>query len=143
MKKNILILFAGLALLFSGCGSHPVTLAPGGVYTDPVLAQTDQAILDTSAALTGFLSWNTENSAFLVKFPAVGALAEKVAANKDGWIRDAYKARDAYAVDAKAYRDAIALGQTNATPPNRAKIDAALAVLTSLATQVTALKATH
>jgi hypothetical protein len=141
MKKLILICalaFATpLALVQTGC-QHTVTLEAGGAYADPTIATIDHAILDASHALTAFLDWNAANAPYLAKWPEVGALATRVAAQKDGWIRDAYFARDAYASASAAYK----AGKASA-PPSNANLNAALAVLSNVTQQIIDYKTAH
>jgi hypothetical protein len=131
--------FAAVAvpLTHTGCGTHTVTLEQGGAYSDAYLATTDQAILTAAQTLDGFLAWNAANSVFLAKYPEVGVLAAKVAANKDQWIRDAYAARDIYAKAEVAYK----AGQ--GPVPNNATVAAALSVINDITTQINAYKAAH
>ncbi len=146
MKKLILIFalaFSAVALPVtqSGCKGGSVTLAPGGVYTDPVLAQADQTILDVSHALTGFLDWSHANSAYLAKYPEVLALATSVSTQKDDWIKSAYSARDAYAAAAAAYK--AGTGDGSVVDAKRAALIGALAVLTNISSQIVAYRAAH
>lgn len=148
-------LFAcGFCLMHLGCanGTGTVTLAPGGVYSDPVLAQEDQAILDASNAIQGFLSWYDANAALLSKTPALANLATSVRAQEKGWIKDAFAARDAYAAASKAYRTAVA--QSSASPGSAApdvapqtaalaKFQVALAIIDSVTAQIAAYRAAH
>lgn len=124
----------------AGCKSQ-VTLAAGGAYSDPVLAQTDQSILDASHALTGFVQWTSANSAFLAKYPEVLALATSVASQKDGWIKSAYSARDAYAKAAADYRAGI--GDSATVNAKQAALNGALAVLNNISSQIVAYRAAH
>lgn len=144
MKRILFILAVALAvpLAHTGCQST-VTLAPGGVYTDPVLAVTDQSILDASHALTGFLDWTALNHEFLSQYPEVGKLSTQIAQQKDGWIRDAYAARDAYASASHAYRSAAGGGDPTAMSTTKAKLDLALAVLTNLTDQIVQYRLAH
>ena len=143
MKTRFLfaIAFLAFAVPFTitqqGCYSQ-VTLEQGGAYTEVSLAVADQAILDASHALTGFVGWANANSAYLAKWPEVGVLSAKVAAQKDGWVRDAYMARDAYASALAAYKAGKA-----STAPSSANLNAAIAVLTNITTQITAYRAAH
>lgn len=142
--KPIRLLFVACALALAvpfsatvtGCASQ-TTLEAGGAYSDATLAKTDRAILDASHTLTAFLDWQTANSAYLAKWPEVGALAAKVAAQKDKWIFDAYAARDIYADAAKAYRDG------KAAAPNGNAVNAALSVLTNVTAQILAYQTSH
>jgi len=138
------LLAVGLPVAQTGC-SNPVTLEAGGAYSDATLATTDQAILDASHALTGFVGWADANATYLARWPEVGALSASVAAQKDAWIRDAYAARDAYAVAAKAYRLAAGTPAADQTEVERkrAALQGALAVLTNLTTQIAAYRAAH
>ncbi len=142
MKKLLLVLCLLLApapaLFTSGC-QNQTTLEAGGAYTNPVLAQTDRAILDASHALTAFLDWHYANTGYLARWPEVGALAAKVAAQKDGWIKEAYAARDAYAAASAAYK----AGLGNDVMPSSARLNAALAVLSNVTTQIIAYKNAH
>lgn len=138
MKK--LLLFACLALavpvLQTGC-QHKVVLESGGAYSDPVLATTDRAILDASHAMADFVSWHAANATFLAKWPEVGALAAKVSAGRDGWVRSAYAARDAYAQASTSYK----AGKQG--PPDGAPLRAVMAVLTNVLAQITSYRAAH
>lgn len=145
MKKLILIIalaFTAVALPLtqSGCQGG-VTLAPGGAYTDPILAQADQTILDTSHALTGFIDWTSANAAYLSKYPEVMALATSVSSQKDGWIKSAYSARDAYASAAAAYK--AGTGDSSTVSAKQAALNGALAVLNNIASQIVAYRAAH
>lgn len=146
MKKLILICalaFTAVALPLtqSGCAGGGVTLAAGGVYTDPVLAVADQSILDSSHALTGFVDWTSANSAFLAKYPEVLVLATSVSAQKDGWIKSAYAARDSYAAAAAAYR--AGTGDPATVSAKQAALQGALAVLVNISNQIVAARAAH
>lgn len=139
----VLLTLAGLTACFAPACKTSVAVAPGGAYSDVNLALTDKAILDANSALEGFLSWYNSNAAVLAKWPEVGKLAATVTAQKNGWIRDAYAARDAYALAAIAYRKALADGAANAVPPERAKMDGALSILKTAIDQFNAYKAAH
>ena len=146
MKKLLILL--GLAMLTlsvpvleTGC-QHQVTLEQGGAYTSATLATADASILAAASALDGFVTWENTNSAFLAKWPEIHALAVNVAVNENTWIRNAYAARDAYASAEVAYKSALAAGQTGVTP-DRAKIDAALALLKNISDQIVAYRAAH
>lgn len=144
MKKVLLVLALALCVItvpvYTGCTSH-TTLEQGGVYSDANLAVADQAILNGSHALSGFLNWHAANADYLAQWPEVGNLAAKVTALKDGWIRDAYAARDAYASASQAYKKSFASGQDVLTA--RDKLNAALAVLDNITTQINAYKTAH
>lgn len=140
MKKLLLIIGFVCAAAFQGCQSH-VTLEPSGAYSDASLAVTDQAILDASHAMSGFLTWYAANQTFLSKWPEVGIFAAKVGAQKDGWIRDAYAARDAYASASVAYKQAKL--DSAGLDTKRAQLNAALALLTNITQQITTYKAAH
>lgn len=149
MKRIILILalaFSAIAVpvIQTGC-ANKITLEPGGAYTDPYLAKTDQAILDSSRTLQAFVAWHAANSTFLAKYPAVGALAIEVAGKEKGWIRDAYAARDAYALAAKAYREAAGTPGADASEVElrRAKLNGALALINNITQQIVAYRAAH
>lgn len=144
MKQLLFLLSLCLAvpLTQSGC-TQTTTLEAGGSYTDPVLAKTDQAILDASHTMTAFIEWARTNAAFLAKWPEVARLSGNIEAQQSQWERDAYAARDAYADAVKAYKTAIAAGVVGALPPNRAKVDAAVAVLTSVISQAIAYQQAH
>lgn len=137
---NKIILFACLIIaapiLQTGC-QHEVALESGGIYSDPVLATTDRAILDASHAMADFVQWHAANATFLAKWPEVGALAAKVGAGRDGWVRTAYAARDAYAQASAAYK----AGKQG--PPDGSQLRAALAVLTNATTQITSYRSSH
>lgn len=145
--KKLIILFAlaftavALPLAQTGCKSGSVTVQAGGVYTDPVLAVTDQSILDASHALTGFIQWTGANSGALAKYPEVLALSSSIAQQKDGWIKSAYSARDAYAAAAAAYR--AGQGDSATVNAKQAALNGALAVLNNITTQIVAYKAAH
>jgi hypothetical protein len=143
-KITLQLLFVTVALgLLAACGT---TLAPGGAYSDVNLAQTDQAILDANGAMDGFVQWEAANHTFLLKYQEVGALAAIITAQKGGWVKEAYAARDAYASASQAYKAAIAAGKTaDPTGQNAAhdKLIAALAVLTDVTKQVVAYRAAH
>ncbi len=126
----------------TGCAGT-TTLEAGGAYSDPVLAQADRAILDASRAMTEFIAWQRANAAFLAKWPEIERAARNIESQRDGWEKDAYAARDAYASAAKDYRKAIADGVVGALPPSRAKIDGSIAVLTSVVTQIGAYRNAH
>lgn len=134
--------FAVAPVVQFGC-KQTMTLEAGGAYTDPVLAQTDQSILDASRAMREYIAWTKANSVFLAKWPQVAQLATRIEAQEKGWIKDAYIARDAYAAASVAYRKAIADGVAGAIPPSRVKVDAMIAVLTSVVTEVLAYRQAH
>ena len=138
-NKAIGITLLAAVLVLSGCGGGKITLAPGGVYSDPVLAVTDQAILDANTALTGFVSWANANATYLAKWPEIASLASKVTVNQNTWIKDAFTARDTYAQAAAAYKAAGSTG----SPPSQAGIQAALAVMTNVTAQIAAYQAAH
>lgn len=137
MKK--ILLFACLAIaapiVQTGC-QHEVVLEQGGAYSDPVLATTDRAILDASRAMVDFVGWHAANATYLAKWPEIGALAAKVGAGRDGWVRTAYAARDAYAQASAAYKAG------KAGLPDGANLRAAMAVLTNILAQINASKST-
>jgi len=133
MKYKILLACLCLQFLFTGCKTQ-VSVEPGGAYTEASLATADQAILDASKTLDGFLQWELANSAFLARYPEVGKLAVNVTLNRDKWIKDAYAARDAYASALISYR--LGKGQY----PTTAKIDAALSLLINITQQIVAYK---
>lgn len=150
MNKKFITLVAmaclavAVPLMQSGCSHPPVTLAPGGVYTDPILATTDQSILDADAALTGFVDWAGANAAYLAKYPEVTQAAANVAANKAGWIKNAYALRDAYAAASKAFKTAATgTGDPTAVSAAQAKLTGALAAIQSITAQVIAYQAAH
>lgn len=132
---------AGVAVLTTSC--KQTALEPGGAYTDPVLAKTDQSILDASRAMTAFVEWAKANSVYLARWPEVAQLAKNIETQEKQWVRTAYEARDAYASASKEYRKAVAAGVAGALPPNRAKLDGALAVLTNVVSQVVAYQQAH
>lgn len=141
--KRLFLIFALVlsAIVFPvGC-QHQVTLEPGGAYSDATLATADQAILDASHTFTGFLDWYTANAAFLAKWPEVGQLASSVAAQKDGWIKNAYLARDAFAQAQKAYKDAK--GSSTDVDTKRAQMNAALALISNVTQQITTYRNAH
>lgn len=121
--------------------THVTTLEAGGVYSDPILAQTDRAILDASHALTGFIDWTQANAAYLAKYPDVITLADKILNAKDGWIRDAYAARDAYASALTAYR--AGKGDQTTVSAKQAALNGAIAVLNNITAQITAAQTAH
>lgn len=142
MKKYPLILLFVIGLIaalpvFEAACQHQVALESGGAYHDPVLATTDRAILDTSRVLADFIAWHSANAVYLAKWPEVGALAASVAAQKDGWIRDAYAARDAYASAAAAYKSGLG------PAPDGAKLNATIAVLSNVTSQIIVYKNSH
>ena len=146
MKKYLFIaawLFAAVSLpiAFTGCQSS--TLESGGVYSDPILASADQAILSADQSLTGFTDWVAANSAFLAQFPELEKLADNIKSQKNGWLKDAYAARDDYAAAMVVYKQAVASGSSTAIAPTTAKIDAAISLLTSVVQQITAARAAH
>lgn len=149
MKKLIPLLALGLVLtalpvIETGCGSHTVTLAQGGAYSDAYLATTDQAILDANSALTDFVSWYQANQVFLdAKAPQVAQYVASVNAHRSEWIRSAYAARDAYYNAAQAYKSALAAGTAGAAPPTNAGVAAALSILKDATTQIAQYKALH
>lgn len=132
-----------MPFIITGCKTTGTTLAAGGVYTDPYLAKTDQFIFDSAKSLDDFVTWQSNNAAFLSKWPEVAALAQNVSANKSQWIKDAYAARDSYASAEAAYKAAIAAGNSGAIAPTTAKVDAAVAVITNITNQIIAYKAAH
>lgn len=141
MKKFLpLLLLSCFALtapvIQTGC-QHTVTLESGGAYSDSTLAVTDRAILDASRAMGDFVAWNEANATYLARWPEVGVLAAKVRAGRDGWIRNAYAARDAYAQAESAYK----AGKQG--PPDGAQLRAALAVLNDLTTQIVSYRSQH
>lgn len=145
MKKLLPLLLVavfGLCLTTfqTGC-ENKTTLEPGGAYSDVNLATVDRTILDASHALQSFVDWHAANATYLAQYPEVGALAAKVAAMKDGWIRDAYAARDAYASASVAYSKALASGQDVVTA--RDKLNAAMAVISNVTQQIIDYKTAH
>ena len=138
MKRLFLTLILAVmpVMTFQAC-QHQVTLEAGGAYSDAPLATADQAILDASHTLSGFIEWSGANATYLAKWPEVSALAAKVAVQKDGWIRDAYAARDAYAKAITAYKSAT--GPT----PDAARLNAALAILANVTAQINDYKTAH
>lgn len=141
MKKLLPLLFLSclalsVPIVQTAC-SHAVTLEAGGVYSDPALATADRAILDASHALGDFVAWQAANAAYLARWPEVAALAAKVSAGRDGWVRSAYAARDAYAQASAAYK----AGKQG--PPDGSNLRAALAVLSDLTTQITSYRSAH
>lgn len=152
-----MVLFAACTLVFggalqTGCSTTP-HLEAGGVYTDIVLAKTDQTILDASHTMAGFVQWQSANAAYLAKWPAVGELANRISAQKDGWIRNAYAARDSYALALLAYREAVAASKDKSGPAvdearakqvaARAKLDGAIALLNDIADQIIQFRTDH
>lgn len=134
MKKLLLPFVFALALLGGvGC-QHAVTLEAGGAYSDPILATTDRAILDADATLTGFVNWANTNAGYLSQWPEIAQLAHHVTAAKDGWILDAYMARDVYAQAVKAGKDSTGA---------KKNLDVTMAVLSSLLTQVSQFESAH
>lgn len=127
-------------LISTGC-QNKVTLEQGGAYTDPVLATTDQSILDASKAIQGFLSWYDTNKTFLDKYPEVGKLADSVRSNEKTWIKDAYSARDSYAAASVAWK--AGKGSQPDADAAHAKLNAALAVLSNLTAQIAAYRSSH
>ena len=153
MKKFLLIFalaFSAVAvpLTQTGCKTTTTleqptaTTAPGTFYTSADLAVFDQGILTARLALDSFVQWEAANAVFLAKYPEVHALAVSVKTGEDQWTRDAYAARDAYASAVVTYTAALAAGQAGSAP-DHAKIDAALALLQNLATQVAQYRAAH
>jgi len=140
--KQILYVCAMISLVFAvpvvqtGCQST-TTLEAGGVYTDANLAKIDQSILGAAKTLDGFVSWHAANVAYLTKYPAVGELAEKVAAHRNEWIKNAYAARDAYAEAGVAYK------QGKATSPTMAGVNAALSIINNITAQINTYKSQH
>ncbi len=146
MKKLMLMFalaFAAIALPVSqtGCQGGKVTLAAGGAYTDPVLATTDQSILDASHSLSGFVDWANANATYLAKYPEIQSLAVSIGAQKDGWIKAAYSARDSYAAAALAYRQGT--GSAANVSTQQAALNGALAVLVNISNQIVAYRAAH
>lgn len=131
-----LTLVAVAPLAQTGC-QHAVTLESGGAYSDPALATTDRAILDASHAMGDFVTWQAANATYLAHWPEVAALAEKVRKGRDGWVRSAYVARDAYAQASAAYK----VGKQG--PPDGSNLRAAMAVLSDLTVQITAFRSSH
>lgn len=122
-------------VLQTGCqSSAPVTLAAGGIYSDPVLASADQAILDASRAFNAFILWHDANAVWLRRWPEIGQLATNTSALKDGWIRDAYAARDAYALAAQAYRQGAV--SADESDKKRAALKAAIVYLNNITTHI-------
>ena len=149
MKNKISILLAIVVMAFAvpattttftGCTSK-TTLEEGGVYHDPVLAVADRSILDSSKALSGFIEWANTNSEYLAKWPEIGVLAGKIAAQKDGWIKDAFAARDAYASAYAAYQ--AGKGDAKDADAKRAMLNGSLALLSNVIAQINAYKLNH
>ena len=114
MPALVLVLLVGLAL--TGC-PKPVVLEAGGPYSDPVLYQTDRAILDAKHGLLDFTAWVDTNNAFLTaNAPQAVMLASQIKANLDTWEKTAFTLRTAYASSLKAYADAVAASKANNTP---------------------------
>ncbi len=128
-------------LLFTGCHGVGTTLEAGGAYTDPLLATTDRAILDASKALDDFVNWQRANADYLAKWPEIAKYADRVSANRDSWVKDAYAKRDAYASILKAYRDGKASGAD--VSEYRARMSAALAIINNVTAQITAYRLAH
>lgn len=129
-----------LLLIDAGC-TNKITLASGGAYTDPVLATTDQSILDASKAIQGFLGWYDANKDFLAKYPEVGKLADQVRSNEKSWIKDAYSARDSYASASVAYK--TGKGTQADADVLHSKLNAALAVLNNITAQIATYRSSH
>lgn len=141
MKKlTLLLAVACLAVsvpvIQTGC-QNTSTLEAGGAYSDPVLASTDRAILDASRAMGDFVQWHAANATYLARWPEVAAMSAKVSAGRDGWVRDAYFARDAFAQASAAYK----AGKQG--PPDGAQLRAALAILMNVTTQLTSYRSAH
>jgi hypothetical protein len=146
MKKLFPSVFLALAMacavpIIETACPNGVTLAAGGAYSDPVLATTDQAILDASSLFSGFLSWDNANATFLARYPEVGTFAASIAANKDAWIKSAYAARDSYAAAVKAYK--AGTGSQSDVDAAHAKINGAIALLNNISTQITSYRSAH
>jgi hypothetical protein len=144
--SRVLPVLAVLAFFLSGCTPGQLTLEPGGVYTDPVAAQADLAIDEAKTTLEDFVAYELANRTALARWPAFRSIADRISAGKDEWIRDAYKARDAYYTAAQAWKAALAVATPSypADPAaeternrQRALLKAALAVITSITTQIT------
>ncbi len=138
MKKFLLFICLAIAapVLQTGC-QHEVVLEAGGAYSDPVLATTDRAILDASHAMADFIAWHAANATYLARWPEVAALSAKVSSGRDGWVRSAYAARDAYAEASLAYK----AGKQG--PPDGSNLRSAMAVLTNVLAQITASRSAH
>jgi hypothetical protein len=128
-----------------------VTLAPGGAYTDPVVFQANEAILQAGDAMNDFIALVHTNATFFAQWPEVGVLAQKIADQKDGWIRDAYVARNAYVDASNAYKTAVAAASKAGTAPpdgsavdaSKSKLDGLVAALLSVTTSAADYKAAH
>jgi hypothetical protein len=140
-NRSFLPLALGIiALTFAGCASTgKVTLAPGGVYHELTLAQVDQSINDAETALDGGIQWISDNAVFLSRWPEIAAVAANVAAHKDEWERQARAARTTYAKALAAYRAAGLQGAA----PTTAAVDAAIAAIADINTQIAAYQAAH
>lgn len=139
------VAFAGTAsVMFTGCpATTGVTLAPGGAYSDPVLFQIDQATGIADSTLTAFVAWQKANAAYLAKWPEVGSLSVTIQAKQDSWLRDVIAARDDYVVAASAYKGTVNAATAAGVTSARAKIDGALAVITTVIAQAAAYQSAH
>jgi hypothetical protein len=141
---------APVVLTQPGCSSA-VTLAPGGAYTDPVIFQANDNILKADDAMIGFVDWATTNAPVLAQWPEIGRLAASISAQKDGWIRDAYLARNAYVTAADAYKVAVdqatkaggVLPDGTAKDAAKAKLDGLIAALTNITATIANYKSAH
>jgi len=114
MPALLLVVLVGLAM--AGC-PKPIVLETGGPYSDPVLYQTDRAILDAKKGLLDFTAWVDTNNAYLTaNAPQAVMLASQIKANLDTWEKTAFTLRTAYASSLKAYADAVAASKANNTP---------------------------
>lgn len=147
MKNMLIILRAAvlglcIPILQTSCqSSAPVTLEPGGTYSDSILATTDQSILDAQKLVDDFGAWYVANSSYLSQWPEVGSLAANVAAHNNEWFRNAYAARDAYASVSADYKNGKATSAD--LDAKHADINVALSVLNNITAQITTYKTQH
>lgn len=139
-----ILFFAGLGSVacftLTGC-QHTVKLEAGGVYTFPVLASLDQKIIAADNALGDSVKWYNANSTFLAQWPQIGTAAANVASHRDGWIKDAWAARDAYAQAYAAYQTGA--GTATAADDKLKIFNGVIAALADVTTQISNYQSAH
>lgn len=81
-----------------------------------VLFQADQWIGVADQTFTLFIAWEADHRQALARWPEIGEEARRIAKHKDDWLREAFRLRDAYAVNpvaekATALQNSLALLQ--------------------------------
>lgn len=87
-----------------GSGAAAVGLTPDASAeakeaAGKVLFTADQWIGVADKTFTLFIAWEADNREALARWPEIGEEARRIAKNKDDWLREAFRFRDAYAVN--------------------------------------------